>query len=434
MMRYVVLIVCTILFAADIAAAEEILTFEEAVAIAFKRNPQITVARNNARIADNNAHIGNAGLLPRLDITGSTSYQSTDPASGPGSDLSITSAELIASYTLFDGLGNVFRYRRLASESRLGELEARNQIESILLSVSSAYYGAAATSENLRIARHLLEISRERLERAKKRASFGQAVTVDVLAAQVDFNSDTVTVVQAEFASAEAKRVLNVLLDRDITTDFTIEPAVKFSELGPLETMLDAAHTGNASYLASIESLEEARLSRSITRSEYLPKLDLSASFGYNRTADKFDLSLDDPTRSLDVRATLSLNIFNGFQRWIDSKNAATQVRSRELLEKQARLELDQALVSAYESYQISRTVLELEQQNLEAAQLNFHRTRDLYNLGQVTSTQFREAQLNFIQAETNVSTARYDAKLREIELLRITGRLVNTIEPSEDG
>jgi outer membrane protein TolC len=434
MMRYVVLIVCTILFAADIAAAEEILTFEEAVAIAFKRNPQITVARNNARIADNNAHIGNAGLLPRLDITGSTSYQSTDPASGPGSDLSITSAELIASYTLFDGLGNVFRYRRLASESRLGELEARNQIESILLSVSSAYYGAAATSENLRIARHLLEISRERLERAKKRASFGQAVTVDVLAAQVDFNSDTVTVVQAEFASAEAKRVLNVLLDRDITTDFTIEPTVKFSELGPLETMLDAAHTGNASYLASIESLEEARLSRSITRSEYLPKLDLSASFGYNRTADKFDLSLDDPTRSLDVRATLSLNIFNGFQRWIDSKNAATQVRSRELLEKQARLELDQALVSAYESYQISRTVLELEQQNLEAAQLNFHRTRDLYNLGQVTSTQFREAQLNFIQAETNVSTARYDAKLREIELLRITGRLVNTIEPSEDG
>lgn len=434
-MRYAVLSVCIILScAAGIAAAQEVLTFEEAVALALGRNPRIAVARNNAEIAGNSAHIGNAGLLPRVDITGSTSFQRTDPSSGPESDLSMTSAQLSASYTLFDGLGNIFRYRRLASEGRQGELEARDRIESVLLSVSSAYYTAAASFENLRIAKHLLEISRERLERAKRRAGFGQAGTVDVLAAQVDFNSDTVTVVQAEFAWAESKRSLNVLLNRDISTDFTIEPAVTFSELERFEDMREAALDGNASYLSSLESLEQARLGRNITRSAYLPRLDLSGSYGYTRTAGEFDISLDDPAKNWDVRATLSINLFDGLQRWIDSKNAAIQVRSSELLERQERLELDMALASAYESYHNSRVVLDLERRNLESAHLNFQRTEELYSLGQVTSTQFREAQLNLIRAETNVSTARYDAKLKEIELLRITGRLVGTVDPGRDG
>lgn len=432
-MRYIFLCICMVLCAAGDAAAQELLTFEEAVAIALRRNPRIAVARNSAEIAGNNAHIGNAGLLPRVDLTGSATYQNTDPASAPESDLTTTRAELSASYTLFDGLGNIFRYKRLASEGRQGRLEARDQIESTLLSVSAAYYGAAAAFENLRIARRLLEISRDRLGRAKKREGFGQAGTVDVLAAQVDFNSDTVTVVQAEFNWAETKRNLNVLLDRGVATDFTIEPTVIFSALESLEVMREAALARNASYRSIVESLEQARLGRSITRSAYLPRLDLSTSYGYNRTAEDFDIAIEDPTRSWDVRATLSLNLFDGFQRRIDSKNAAIQVRSQELLERQARLELDRALASAYESYRNSRIVLELERRNLEAARLNFQRTRDLYLLGQVTSTQFREAQLNLIRAETNVSTARYDAKLREIELLRITGGLVRTIDEGEE-
>ncbi|HUV37254.1 MAG TPA: TolC family protein [Patescibacteria group bacterium] len=433
-MRCIVLCLCAVFCSAGIAAAQDLLTFEEAVALALRHNPRIAVARNSAEIAGNNVHIGNAGLLPRVDLTGSAAYQNTDPPAGPESDMTMTNAELSASYTLFDGLGNVFRYKRLASEGRQGRLEARNQIESTLLSVSAAYYDAAAAFENLRIARRLLEISRDRMERARKRESFGQAGTIDVLAARVDFNSDTVTVVRAEFNWAEAKRNLNVLLDRDISTEFTIEPAITFSDIESLAAMREEALERNASYRSSIESLEQARLSRNITRSAYLPRLDLSASYGYNRTADNFDISIDDPMKNWDVRATLSLNLFDGFQRRIDSKNAAIQVRSQELLEKQARLELDQALAGAYESYRNSRIVLDLEQRNLEAAQLNFQRTRELYRLGQVTSTQFREAQLNLIRAETNVSTARYDAKLREIELLRITGALVRAVDEGFEG
>ncbi|MBN1165402.1 MAG: TolC family protein, partial [Candidatus Krumholzibacteriota bacterium] len=190
------------------AKTATLLTFEEAVSLALQRNPRIAVARNSARIAKNNVHIGNANLLPRLDLTGTATYQEVDPPTGPASDISGTGARMSASYTLFDGFENIYSYRLLQSAGRLGELEARDQIERTLITVGNAYYGAAAAFENLEIAKHLLEISRERMARTSKRAEFGQGGTVDVLAAEVDFNSDTVTVVQARFAWEEARRNL----------------------------------------------------------------------------------------------------------------------------------------------------------------------------------------------------------------------------------
>ena len=67
-----------------------------------------------------------------------------------------------------------------------------------------------------------------------------------------------------------------------------------------------------------------------------------------------------------------------------------------------------------------------LEEKNLESAELNFKRTQELFNLGQVTTTQFREAQLNLISARNNISSAKYTAKLLEIELMRLSGQLLS--------
>ena len=89
------------------------------------------------------------------------------------------------------------------------------------------------------------------------------------------------------------------------------------------------------------------------------------------------------------------------------------------------RLNLENDVTSAFESYKNSLQVMELQKRSVEAAQLNFKRTLELYNLGQVTTTQFREAQLNLIRSRYNLSTAKYSAMLKEIELLRLSGQLI---------
>ena len=47
--------------------------------------------------------------------------------------------------------------------------------------------------------------------------------------------------------------------------------------------------------------------------------------------------------------------------------------------------------------------------------------------LNQLTTTQFREAQLNLVRARSNHSAAKYSAKIKEIELLRLTGQLIKS-------
>ena len=402
---------------------EEPLRFEDAISIALEKNHQVKIARNTAAIAGNNVHIGNADLLPAVGLSTGASFTDNSPVTGGSA--TTTDAGVQVTYTLFDGLGNLYRFKNLQVGGELGELEARNSIETTLLQVSSAFYAAASAYENLQIARELLSISEERLNRAEKRSAYGQARTIDVLAAQVDYRADQVTVIQATFLWDETRRNLNVLLDREVDLDFTVDTDVEFRENIDLETLKSAALSGNAEYLAAQKQWVQSGYDLRIVRSQFLPRLDFSGSFGYSRTAPRLSIGFSDAEPSLRLGATLSFNIFNGFKTRISSRNAGLRRENRELAVAQTRLSLEKDVISAYESYRNSLSVWDLEKKYVEAAELNFKRTRELYSLGQVTTTQFREAQLNLIRSRGNAATARYEAKIKEIELLRLTGQLI---------
>ena len=49
--------------------------------------------------------------------------------------------------------------------------------------------------------------------------------------------------------------------------------------------------------------------------------------------------------------------------------------------------------------------------------------------LGQLTTTTFREAQLNLINEQKSIASARYDAKILELKLKRFAGKLVTEEE-----
>ena len=51
---------------------------------------------------------------------------------------------------------------------------------------------------------------------------------------------------------------------------------------------------------------------------------------------------------------------------------------------------------------------------------------RDSLQLGQITSVEFRQAQLNLLNAQVTEKAAKYAAKLAELQLLQLTGQLLN--------
>ena len=96
---------------------------------------------------------------------------------------------------------------------------------------------------------------------------------------------------------------------------------------------------------------------------------------------------------------------------------------------QQLQMELERDVANTWESYQNALYVLEAEAASLVTNQLNLQRTEEQFKAGQVSSVEFRQAQVNLLNSATNYNNARYDAKLIELQLLQLSGGLLNALD-----
>lgn len=408
------------------AVSAPLLSLQDAIALALEKNPDIQVARNEERIAKNNVHVGNAGLLPKIDFVSKGSYAENPGSSLPASAESTTStAQVQVSYTLFNGFGNIYTFRKLKSAGELGTLQARNNIEQIIIDVSKAYYDLANAVEQLAAAGDAVEISAERLKRAKLRSEYGQANSQEVLSAMVDANNDSVSWLQAQLQKDNAERALNLLLGRSPDTSCSVGTSVTFNPVMTSDSLKASAFKGSAEYLIARKAVQQSRFDLLQARSEFFPQIAVQTGYGLSRTADGFDIGLGDTEPGVSASLSLNYNIFNGFQSVIKNQNARIALLNREILEQKAASVLEKKVADTFYAYQNSREILRFQETVIASAELNFRRTRELYILGQVTNTTFREAQLNLVQARKNIASARFEAKKLELQLMRLAGTLL---------
>ena len=84
------------------------------------------------------------------------------------------------SYTLFDGLGREYTFKRNKETAVLSELQARQIIEGALLQLFVSYYQVARLTENEISQKQTVDISKERLVRVKYGYEYGQNTKLDV--------------------------------------------------------------------------------------------------------------------------------------------------------------------------------------------------------------------------------------------------------------
>ncbi len=408
--------------------AQDLLTLDDAVHLALEKNYQIKVLHNSVQISRNNAHAGNAGFLPRLDVIGNATYSDKEIQQAMGTvqqKATLNSAQLQLTYNLFGGFGGYFTLKNLKANAQAAALSARQNIEQTLLQVIRAYYGVAAAQEGLTIRSEALQVSRERLRRIENKAAYGQANKIDLLNARVDFNADTVAFMEAKLLLTESQRALNVLLGRKAETPFRVQPEVRFSPQPPFAELRKSALRNNAAFLLAQKNAAKEKYALRVAQSAYSPRVDLISTYGYSQYLSDLNLSLNNPDRNFTAGVTVSFNLFNGFKNKIQTQNAKIALKNQQLLLEQTRLSLEKDLANAFTAYRNKRYILKVEQASVQAAELNFKRSRELYDLGQLTATEFRAAQLNLIQARFKLAQAKYDAKNAEATLLQLSGKLV---------
>jgi len=100
-------------------------------------------------------------------------------------------------------------------------------------------------------------------------------------------------------------------------------------------------------------------------------------------------------------------------------------MKNQQLSLERTQLETQRNVSNAWTIYQTALFVLEAEKKNLETNKRNFNRTQEQYSLGQITSIEFRQAQLNYLNASLNFNQAKYSAKVAELTVLQLSGGLL---------
>jgi outer membrane protein TolC len=70
--------------------------------------------------------------------------------------------------------------------------------------------------------------------------------------------------------------------------------------------------------------------------------------------------------------------------------------------------------------------IFQVQESNIKTSQNNFERTQEKFKIGQATSIEFRQAQLNLRNIELSRNRAKYEAKLAELTVLQLSGELLN--------
>lgn len=411
------------------------LSLSESVERALEENHGILIARNTAEIEANKATVGNAGYLPRLDLVGSAErsvmdkrieFGNNNPPKEKDQALSTRyNTALTLSYRLFDGFGNHYRFKSLQTGQQLSSAESRGQIEQTLLEAVDSYLRVIGQRRNLNISREAMELSAERYQRAEKQYETGGSSRVDLLNAQVALDQDSVQYIQARADLREAKRNLLVLLGRPPSESIAVQTDLSIDRSLSLPRLQQQAQNENATLTAARLETRQAEWNLKQIRSDQYPSLNLDASYSYSRSEDEVSIQTFQRSDGFTGGLSLQFNIFNGFRRSIEKQNARLRLDNSRERRKQTRKEIHRSVSNTYEQYKTNLVLLDKQQLDVETAELNFRRTREAFRMGQVSNSDFREAQLNLLRARRQLIDLKIAAKLTEIRLFQLSGQLL---------
>ena len=416
--------------------AQNILSTQEAVSLALENNYGIKIANNTLEIAENNTNILNSGFLPSLSVNSGATYNLDNTEANfsngnvtnlNGAESSRFNASVNLNYTIFDGLGRHYNYKRLKEEKQLTELEARETIENTMLQLFTVYYNVAQLSQNTDAISQTLYISKDRLKRAEYQFEYGQSTKLGVLNAQVDINNDSINYINLKQQLKNAKRDLNVILGNAVTRNFEVDTLINFVLNLNKEDLFIKLRANNVALLQVKKNLIISEYDIKTWKSDFLPTLGLTGTYGWNKNNNNAASFLESSINTgLSGGLNLSWNLFDGGGTMTRLKNAKVNLETQQLQKEQIFINIERNFENAWDDYQNKLIIFNVQEDNIVTSKNNFDRTQDKFKLGQATSIEFRQAQLNLLNAELSRNQAKYDAKLSELLVLQLSGELLN--------
>jgi len=415
--------------------SQSVLTKEKALQELLENNYAVKLSKNDIRIAENNTSIYNTKYLPIVSVGAGVTYsnmnQEIEAHSGKvntidNAETQVYNASIGLNYVLFNGFSRKYASKQLQEQLAISEIAADATLEQAVVDVFSNYYQIAQLKESMNVLKEALQISKARLKRVQYQYDYGQTTKLAILNAQVDINNDSIRYTNTKQTLENSKRSLLVLIgDTKSSINFDIETGVTFEVLPNLDILLsDISKNKNVQQLDRVLQIGDYNIKMS--KAGYLPNLSLNSSYAWNNSQYPVSSQFAGMINyGLNAGLSLKWNVFDGGATKTRVQNAKINRENQMLQKEQLEHQLHNLVSNTYYNYQSKHLELQTQEANLHTVENNFKRTEEHFKMGHVSSVEYRQAQLNLLNAKTAILRAKYDTKIIELRLLQLTGRLL---------
>jgi outer membrane protein len=414
------------------------MSYQDAVALALQQNYDILIARKNVLIADKQNTLGNAGFLPKIDLTatGSLSNNKTrqEFSSGLNVDQSGVKSNNINSgayltWTIFDGLKMFATKERLSLMAQQSQLGLRLQMENTIEAVSLQYYQIVKQEQLIKGIWASMEVSDARIQLAEKKLAIGSGSNVEVLQAKLDRNAQAADLILQTNLLKEYKNNLLLLCQREVGADFTVDTAFAFETLPALQEITQQTNNSNTSLLQVQKGSLIAQQSIKELRAQTLPRLGLTSNYLFTRSSNAAGFTLLNQNLGLNMGFSFSWNLFNGWTTHNQVQSARLQYSIAQMQIAQNKAQLMSRTQVAYIRWMGDQQILAMEEANIKLAEQSLNITKERLKLGLGNYLEAKESQSTYQAALTRLVNARYNVKQSEIALQKLRGGMIKEME-----
>jgi len=414
---------------------QSLLTLQSAIDTALYNNLGLVISRNEALIAANNLSLGNAGMLPRLDLNAGANFANNNLKQEFNTGVEINknnvgskayNGQLALNWTLFDGTRMFVTYQKLEVLKNMGELYVQARTEEIISDVIKSYSEIVRQKILLKGTLNTITLYEERLKLANTRLMIGKSPRTEFLQASIDLNVQKSALLKQTTALKAAKTSLNGLLLKPLNADYEVSDSLMINKTLALQDVLNGLDAGNRQLLL-LQMLEEQRVLEIKEQQSFsYPRVTLNAGYNFVSNSSTQGLFLVNQSRGPVAGFTFNWNLFNGIQRK-QVENTKLVHENSKLGYENARVSLQTMVINAWNRYKDAIELADNESANYKMAGEYLYITMERFKLNEATILELKDAQVSHEASVIRLANTLYDAKTAETELFFLTGRLIKS-------
>jgi outer membrane protein len=405
------------------AAAE---TMSDALARAYRNNPDINQQRAATRARDESVPAAKSGWLPKAAIQSQVGHQYSEIAgylgTGQKAMYSANPATVGATLTqpLFDGQRTANGVDQAESLVLSQRETLRQQVITTLLAAATAYMDTIRDTAVLGLQRNNIKVLQVQLQQTNDRFQVGEVTRTDVAQAESSLATG-----RAQFALAQANLENSIAsFRRQIGIDpKNLAPAQPVERLLP-KTVMTAIEVGlqEAPLITSaLHQVDAAEDAVKVAEGALLPTVSVQGAV--SRSVDTGGISgYNQNTAS--VMGVFNVPIYQGGQEYAAVRQAKEQLAQARLAVDSQRISIRDGISSGWGQLQAAKAAIIAYQAAVNAAEVALNGVREEAKVGQRTTLDVLNAEQALLNARVELVSAQHDRVVTSYNVLAAIGRL----------